>query len=432
MELNGFLQDEHTSGWYALLPPPPPARRLTGSERADWAVIGAGFTGLAAARRLASHLPDARIALVEADRVGFGTSGRNSGFIIDLPHHNEGTDIEDNRRLGRLVRAGLGQLRDLAGKHGIDCDWHEAGQIKAAVDDADSRVLEQFCRKMDEMGEPYRRLDRAALAAVIGSDYYRWAVHSPSVVLMQPAALVRGLAATLPENVVLFEESPIRAVREGAAVRLETSEGSLSVKGVLLASNAFTPGLGFFRRRVFPLCLYASLTRPLSDGELARLGGEPVWGVVPAGSFGATLRRTPDNRLLYRNTVRYTHDLRLGKALGRKIRANHRAGIRARYPALGEVELEHTWSGVICMSRNKGTVFGRVAPKIYASIGYNGVGVPRATASGALLADLAVGAESALLRDALALPAASRTPPLFGPALRGYLALGQWRARTRM
>ncbi len=75
----------HAPGWYAILPEPAPANRLKGHQVADWVVVGAGVTGLAAARRLGELAPDARIILVENYRVGYGASGRNSGFIIDTP-----------------------------------------------------------------------------------------------------------------------------------------------------------------------------------------------------------------------------------------------------------------------------------------------------------------------------------------------------------
>ena len=91
------------SGWYAILPKPPPANRLKGNQVADWVVVGAGVTGLAAARRLGELAPDARILLLESYRVGYGASGRNSGFIIDTPHLSEEVGVDINRRLSRLV-----------------------------------------------------------------------------------------------------------------------------------------------------------------------------------------------------------------------------------------------------------------------------------------------------------------------------------------
>jgi choline dehydrogenase-like flavoprotein len=81
--------DDATCGWYCTLPEPAPARRVRGDERADWVVLGAGVTGLAAARRLGELRPDDRILLIDAQRVGYGASGRNAGFILETPHYTE-------------------------------------------------------------------------------------------------------------------------------------------------------------------------------------------------------------------------------------------------------------------------------------------------------------------------------------------------------
>jgi glycine/D-amino acid oxidase-like deaminating enzyme len=393
-------------------------------------VLGAGFTGLAAARRLAEHRPEARIVLLEAQRVGFGASGRNSGFVVDVGHSEEGLDLEANRRLIRLARAGIAQLRGLVEEHAIDCAWTEAGRLHGAVEDSGMRCLERLGRRLDELGEPYQTLDAEAVTALTGTRYYRAAVRTAGTVLVQPAALVRGLAGALPGNVELFEESPVRALQREEGVRLECAAGSVTAKHLLLASNGFTPALGVLRRRMFPLLTYASLTRPLRDEELAALGGQAQWGLVPEDRLGTTVRRTRDHRLLIRNGVRYDPALRSDERRMEKVRRIHRKSFRARFPALQRVEFEYTWGGVLGASLNDAQFFGRVAADVFASVSYNGVGVALGTVSGALLADLAVGCPSELLSDLESLPGPAWIPPdpLLGIGIR--LTLGRLRARA--
>src|SRR3990172_2718909 len=114
-------RDDSGCGWIALLPPPPPAPPPIPAERADCVIVGAGFTGLAAARRLSTHRPQWRILLLDAQRAGFGASGRNSGFLVDVGHYRPKLGVEGNRRLVRLGRAGIDELRALVATHAIDC-----------------------------------------------------------------------------------------------------------------------------------------------------------------------------------------------------------------------------------------------------------------------------------------------------------------------
>lgn len=424
MRVRRLPNDDDACGWTALLPALPPARRLRGDERADCAVIGAGFTGLAAARRLATLRPDWRIAVLEAQRVGGGASGRNSGFVVDLPHYIPARGLEGNLRLLRLGRAGLQRLRELVRAHAIDCDWMERGRLHTAAGDEGMRALERFLAGADALGEPIERLDRDALAALVGTSYYRAGARTPGTVMVQPAALVRGLARSLPENVDLFEESPVCALHSGGGFRLESGAGSLTAARLFVATNGFTPALGLLRDRLFPLLTFASLTRPLTSGEAAALGGEPVWGLVSESPMGTTLRRLRDGRLLIRNTVRYRPSLRSDAGYRLRVRKRHRGGLCARYPVLDAVDFEYTWGGVMGASFNGAHFFGRLAPDLFAAAGYNGVGVAMGTISGALLADLALGADSALLADMQALPGPDWIPPepALGVGVRATLA----------
>ena len=156
-------------GWYAILPQPAPANRLKGHQVADWVVVGAGVTGLAAARRLAELAPEARVILLEQYRVGYGASGRNAGFIIDTPHLSEHFDVETNRRISRLVIAGLAELEHNVRKHEIECEWSPRGHFSAVVQSKRVNNLEATCRALDAVGEDYEWFEGDALADVVGT-----------------------------------------------------------------------------------------------------------------------------------------------------------------------------------------------------------------------------------------------------------------------
>lgn len=407
--------DDAGCGWLAPLPPPPPARPLAGALRADCAVIGAGFTGLAIARRLAEARPEQRIAVVEAQRAGFGASGRSSGFVVDLAHFIARMPEAASRAYIGLSRLGIGALRDLVRTHGIDCDWDETGWLHAAAGEAAAGALPMLRAWLDRMGERYEELDREGIAAITGTRFYRTGLRLPGSVLVQSGALVRGLAAHLPPNVTLYEESPVLRIESagdsGKGFRLVTAAGELRAAKLFVAGNGYSPLLGVLADRVFPLVTFGSLTRPLTAAEQAALGGEREWGLLAEDNMGSTLRRTRDQRILIRNSVHYRRDLAVGDAVRERARAAHRQAFLARFPALADVPFEHTWSGVMGASPNRGHSFGEIEENLFTAAGYTGGGIAMGTTAGMLLADLALGVESKPLADMLALPAPTWLPP---------------------
>lgn len=434
MKVGILPNDDDSCGWVHNLPPPPPATPLVGARRFDHVVLGAGFTGLAAARRLAQHLPEREIALIDAQRVGAGASGRNSGFIIDLPHSFADADLggalaRDQAEM-RLNDFAIASLRDLVRSHGIDCQWGERGKYHAAVEDKGRRDLDSFRRSLERLGAPYRDLDAGELAAEIGTRYYREAIHTPGCVLIQPAALARGLGASLPANLRLFEDSPVTEIDTGAEIVLHTPQGRIRTKSLLLTNNGFAGQFGFERNRLIPVMTFGSLSRPLTGAEQAALGGQADWGVIPADHLGTTLRYTQDRRLLVRHTVTYAPKFRWPAQGLARIREHHQQAFRARFPMLPEVTLDHSWGGMLTMSRNAAPCFGRLADNVFAAICHNGVGIAKGTYSGTLLADYVVGAGSELLNHLLALPrpSANLPRPLLDLGVRAKIAWDQYRA----
>lgn len=420
-------EKRHMAGWYAILPPPLPPARLTGSQVADWVVVGAGVTGLAAARRLAELAPESRVILIDEYRIGYGASGRNAGFVIDTPHLTEQLAEDDNRRISRLVIAGLADLENLVSNNGIECEWSPQGHLTAVVESRRTEKLHATVRTLKENGEEFQWLDKQALAAMVGTNYYHAAVLTPRTVLLNPAALCRGLGESMPENVEVFENTPVRRIESGSSVRVECTEGQITASNVLLATNAFITKLDFLKRNVFPLMGTASLSRPLTAEEQDAMGGLPEWGITGYG----TVRRTRSNRILARQGTFYSKHFQLNESLRAKLQAQHTMGIRKRFSMLDKLEFEHTWAGVYCMTRNWSSYFGQLEKGIFASLGYCGVGLPRGTISGKLLAEFALGSDSPLIQDVQAVSGPSRLPPapFLDLGIRGRLALHRWNSR---
>jgi glycine/D-amino acid oxidase-like deaminating enzyme len=415
LNVTSLPADDRMCGWYHTSQPRDPRPSHAGETRARWAVIGAGFTGLAVARQLALNFPDDQVVLVEAQEVGFGTSGRNAGFAIDLPHDIGADDyigdIETAKTTLKLNLLGQKVLRDLVGEHNIDCHMSASGKYQAAVEERGVAVLDAYRRGLDKLGQPYQVIEGNELPAHIGTSFYRKALFTPGTVLVQPSALVKGLADCLPPNVALHEHTPITDVEYGDKIVLAHRDGRIVADKLVLANNAFGMRFGFLERTMLPVFLYASLTRPLTDAEQAQLGGKPFWGVIPADPFGSTLRRTHDNRILVRNSFSFNPDGRPKEQYLSRFVDRHRLSFERRFPMLPDVEFEYTWSGSLALSHNHKGFFGQLAPNVYGALCCNGLGITRGTVTGTLLADWLAGKHSELIDFLLATSGPNKTPP---------------------
>jgi len=383
--------DDARCGWYHTSPPRTPKPAHNGTSRAPWAVLGAGYTGLAAARQLALNFPDDEIILVDAQPVGFGSAGRNAGFAIDLPHDVGAKDyigdLDTANTILKLNKTGQRILCDLVRQHKIECHLRHCGKYQAAVEKRGIAVLNAYKNGLDKLGEPWEMIAGQELAQHIGTSFYKQALFTPGTVLMQPAALVKGLVDSLPANVSLYENTPITQIDAGDSITLKHAQGRIIADNLLLTNNAFASYFGFLPRRMLPVFLYASLTRVLTADEQQCLGGKPFWGVIPADTYGSTVRRTVDQRILIRNSISFNKDARPRSDYLARFSKHHRRSFERRFPMLPDVEFEYTWSGALAMSQNHEGFFGQLAPNIYGALCCNGLGVTRGTATGVLLAD---------------------------------------------
>lgn len=434
MKITHLPADDRSCGWYHLSKPRQPRPKHFGISKARWVVVGAGFTGLAAARQLALNFPDDEIVLVEAQEVGFGTSGRNAGFAIDLPHDIGAEDyigdIDTARTTLKLNLTGQTLLREVVERHGIDCQMKACGKYQAAIEDRGIAVLDAYRRGLDKLGQAYEMIEAQDLPAHIGTHFYRKALFTPGTVLIQPSALVKGLADSLPANVCLYENTPITEVEYGDKVVLKHANGSIVADKLVLTNNAFGMSFGFLKGKMLPIFTYASITRPLSAEEQARLGGKPYWGVIPADPFGTTVRRTPDNRLLIRNSFSFNPDGRSNPHYLERFVSRHQASFASRFPMLPDVRFEYTWGGALALSRNHMGYFGQLAPNVYGALCCNGLGVTRGTVTGKLLADWLAGDKSELIGFLLNAPGPNGNPPepFLSAGVNLNLKWGQYRA----
>jgi len=433
-KISSLPADDQSCGWYHLSKGRQIKPAHQGHSSARWVIVGAGYTGLAAARQLAIHFPDEQIVLLDAQEIGFGTSGRNAGFAIDLPHDIGAEDyigdIAIAKTTMKLNLCGQSYLKELVERFNIDCQMKHCGKYQAAVEARGIAVLDAYRSGLDKLGQPYQMIEADELPEHIGTHFYRKALFTPGTTLVQPSALVKGLADNLPSNVTLYENTPITEVEYGVKTVLKHANGSITADKLILTNNAFGMSFGFLKGRMLPVFTYASLTRPMTEEEQARLGGKPYWGVIPADPFGTTVRRTPDNRLLIRNSFSFNPDGRSKQKYLERFVARHRTSFERRFPMLPGLQFEYTWGGSLALSRNHEGFFGELSPNVYGALCCNGLGVTRGTATGKLMADWLAGERSDLIDFVLNSPGPNPNPPapLVCMGVNLNLMWGQYRA----
>lgn len=385
-------------GWYETSPLTgrTMGNRLKGKHKFDVLIIGAGFTGLSTAGRLAELWPDSRIALVDALRVGQGTSGRNAGFIIDLPHNlDANADPEIDKKVYQLNRFAISRLDQIRQQNGIDCSWQKAGKYFAAHEASNLCHLDSFTQTLDALHTRYEVIAGSKLKQRLGTGYYQKAVYTPDNILMNPAALVQGVAQALPSNVTLFENSPVTGIEYGSRHRARFLGGEIEAKTLVLSTNSFGEEFGLFQQRLAPVFTYASLTRPMSEAQAGQYFSETApWGLTSAHPAGTTVRLTPDRRIFIRNSFCFETSLRTDQHTLDRVWKQHRASFSARFPELSELDFEYTWGGMLCMTLNHQSMFQQSADNLYALSGMNGVGVAKGTYLGYYLAEWIVGRDS--------------------------------------
>lgn len=360
----------------------------------DVAVIGAGFTGLGAARKLAE---DGRaVVVLEAQHVGFGASGRNGGHLNNgIAHSYLGASAEYGaekaRALYRAFDAGIDTIERLVSEEGIDCAFRRAGKLKLA---SKPQHFEGIARNFEaihaEVDPETALLSRDDLGREIGSDQFHGAMLQKKSAMMHMGGFVTGLAdAARRRGAVIHEHAPVTARREhGRGWELHTPRGKVTADKVLLATGAYTTdAFGWFRRRIVPVGSFLLATRPLTTDEVAAtMPGNRT--CVTSMNIGNYFRLAPDNRLIFGGRARFSarsdqqSDAKSGTVL--------RRALAQIFPHLAEVQVDYCWGGMVDMTQDRYPRAG-FADGVHYSMGYSGHGAQIATHMGEIMADLIVG-----------------------------------------
>ncbi len=382
--------------WAASCAPLAPLPRLSGHERAEVVVVGAGYTGLSAALHAASAGRD--VVVLEAGEIGAGGSGLNGGQVIaGLKHDPDTLESLFGAQMGAQLTACSGAAPDLVfdliRRHSIECDAVRTGWIQLAVSERHLGPLERRAAQWRSRGADTAVLSDREAARLTGTARYCGGWIDRRCGTVQPLGYLRGLArACLECGVRLFTLSAARRLtRSGAEWRVETSHGAVVAQTVIAATDAYTDGVfDALRRTVVAVPSIQVATAPLPPRLRATILPEGQ-SVSDTQRILRYFRLDASGRLVLGTRGSYRDVPMPGRTPA------HERAVRELYPELAELPLEYRWGGFVAMTPDGIPHLHEPEPGLLAGLGYNGRGVAMATVMGRALARRALGESAASL-----------------------------------
>jgi glycine/D-amino acid oxidase-like deaminating enzyme len=387
--------DENRAAWVAETASDARTPALHGSITADVVIVGGGLTGVSTAWHLAARFPDRRIVLLEARGLGNGASGRNGGQVLHWINGVSAADPELARRVHAVTSRGIDLEERLAAAHAPGA-FRRSGCLEVYTDARRAEGAQAWVERLAAAGVPLTYLGREALrmAGVYG------AVLDPLAGRLNALALLQGMRPALADRgVVVHEDSPVVRIAEGTPIRVVTGAGEVRADALVLATNGYTPALGYFRRQILPLHSHALATDPLPPAQWAEIGWGTWDGFTDDLDRIAYAARTPGGRLVFGGGSNAAYAYRFGGAavypadrLDGPAAAMRRTLLRY-FPRLAETPVAHRWSGTLGITLDRVCSIGvRGARRnVYHALGYSGHGLALALLAGEVLADLYAG-----------------------------------------
>ena len=394
--------------WADTAPAAPPRSPLDGDVTVDVAIVGAGFTGLWTAHYLAEADPSLRIAVLEAETVGFGASGRNGGWCSALFPASLDTLARLSDRSGalaqhRAMRQTVDEVAEVAAAEGIDAHYAKGGTISLVRNRAQlsrARAEVEHARSWGIGPEELRLLDEDEARTILDGRGTRAGIYTPDCAAIHPLRLARGLAESVSRRGVRIHEHT--RARRLAPGRVDTASGTVTAGTVIRATEGYTSGLPGEGRTLIPVYSLVIATEPLPPDTWQRIGLARRETFTDHRHLIIYGQRTADDRLVFGGRGAPYH---LGSRIASRFEHERRvfAGLRASLvdllPVLHDVKVTHAWGGALGIPRDWCASVGLdPATRVGWAGGYVGDGVSTTNLAGRTLRDLVLGRDTELTR----------------------------------
>lgn len=375
----------------------PPLRQ---DLEADVAIIGGGFTGLSSAYYIRQNQPAKKVVVLEARGCGNGASGRNGAMVLTMTADRFmqfSADPAIDKRIYDLTVENIRQLHALSTACGIDCELETNGALEVFNTKADLEAGKAYVEKARKLGMDVEVWDKQRTYEALGTRLYEGAFLDRQCGQVHPMKLVQVFkAAAQKAGAEIYENTAVARIEEGNTIRLHTAAGhTVTAKSLVLASNAYTSRLGFFRNGIVPIFNYVGITPALSDAQIAEVGWRSRLPFSDSRTIVTYLGLTRDNRIhIGGGKANYSFNDGLQQRLdaGQAFR-NLRSELARIFPSTASLEFETTWSGAVDCSLDFSSSVGRWRDNIYYGIGYCGHGVNLTSLFGRIIADFEAGRE---------------------------------------
>mgnify|MGYP000073376892 CR=1 FL=1 len=432
------VTNDNSCGWIKDLNPRTSIKSISSNEECDWLIIGAGYTGLSAARKLSQLVSSQKIIIVDAQLAGEGASGRNSGYLVDTTLNDGFTsnkELQNYKKKADIYSLGIDVVKKFIKEHQVDCDWNESGKYFASSKIEDKKILDNFSNTLSKLGFEHSILGNKELSERLGTYFYNIGLYTKGGILLHPGKLVRAMVDALPSNVYLYENSCLLNWSQNKDfIYCNFKNGIIKTKNIIFATNGFLKSLGIKSNYNFPITLTASMTRRLTDEEFKSIGQPKEWGVLPVRPMGATIRMTKDRRILIRNTAEVYNPYQMSKAELNKRALKQKIGIKKRFPELPDDIIQSSWSGIVSRTRNSSQIFEKIDENIFVAGCYNGSGIGVGTLFGEQIAIKASNENSKEIEtiEARNKPTWLPPDPILSLGVRARLIYERFRAKSEI
>ncbi len=391
--------DENRSLWASYTPDYKPSASLKGNDTADLCIIGGGYTGMSTAYHFSERYPDKRVVLLEAKSLANGASGRNGGMMLNWIYGTGPMSDEMTGRVYASTSQTIDGIEQIIKKHGLNVSYRRDGCFEVFTDEERAMEAKAEVEHLNSIGVPIKFLDAANVRKKISLNGIHGGLFDPSEGQLNGVQYIRGLRPVLEaRGVQFYENSRVTKISEGETIEVETPNGLVRAKNIVLALNGYTGKLGYFRKSFFPLHSHVFSTPPLSAEQSKKVGWHGSAG------FSDDL-----NRISYATKTNEGHVVFGG---GSNISYGYLFNNRTAFPGspgsataafddmqntmgqyltgTGTMQRAHQWTGTLAISIRRNCSIGVRGDhkNVYYALGYSGHGVTAANMAGKIITDI--------------------------------------------